>query len=1037
MIDGSLSLFTQPIQAPYPGLRSFQPHESAIFFGRNEHVADMLTVLENHRFLAVVGPSGGGKSSLVLAGLIPALHRGELITAQSDDWRFLILRPGDTPYLNLAKTAQQRLWPADGLRRFHDGDAGLTELVLRGSPFGFIETLRDAAIPEQTNVLLMVDQFEELFRFRTQEFDPDGTVATRRNTAAAFVQLLLETAKQTRRPVYVMLTMRTDFLGDCDVFDGLPQAINQSQYLTPRLSLTQLAEAIVRPLQQAPFHGSVASEIAQRILNDLGTGRDELPIVQHVLFRAWQRKKQVNPNDVVRLTLSDYDTVGGLKNALSLHADEALNEFKMRGQERIVQKVFCGLCTRGANGQHIRRPATIQQLADESGFSTDDVISVVEAFRRDDRCFLMPPNDRELTPSRKVDISHESILRQWTNLNSWVEQESRSAAMFIRLRDAALRWPEQEPLLRDPALSVALNWKELQQPSPAWAERYGGELSRTLEYLRKSQEERQRELRAAEIIRRQELEDAQARAAAQTADARRFRIATNALSILFIAALLAATYAFVQRQHVVSLNKNAQQLKVEKQSLQDDKTNLIDAIAKLGIEKRKIEVKVQTLLTNEANLIVQQNQLQQFNEALAAIGSAYGSVQASGAGEVAIVFHEGDVSPDAVLPLLGRVGKVQSLNLSRTSVSVMGLKAITGLPSLKSLDLSFTETTDEGLSQIAAMRHLTTLFLNDTALTADGMSQLETLIDLKTLDVSHDQVNQASVDRLGTKLSGCSIIYNPDPLLDAISKYHGDLDRALLSVGGGCTGNTLSFFDSLITDAALRVLAKWGRANTLSLLYCNRITNDGLKYLRRIPNLNSVEMGMCSQITDLGIENMNLGGISDLKSLKFDSIALTDRGLKAISQSTALTNLTVTGNGQVITDEGMAYLARLAHLETLQIGPNSNLGAKSLVHIAKLRNLRVLSFWGNDGVPGSSLVVLTNLTNLRELDLKFTKQLTDADLTHLEKLTYLKTLNLANCVKLTKEGVAKLRRTLVGTEVTWEKATIEELLPFIGAPPAI
>src|SRR5688500_12776749 len=108
------SSFTRPIQAPYPGLRPFQPHEWPLFFGRNEHVADMLTVLENHRFLAVVGPSGGGKSSLVLAGLIPALERGELLTAESNDWRFVILRPGDAPYRNLADSAQQHLWSNGG-----------------------------------------------------------------------------------------------------------------------------------------------------------------------------------------------------------------------------------------------------------------------------------------------------------------------------------------------------------------------------------------------------------------------------------------------------------------------------------------------------------------------------------------------------------------------------------------------------------------------------------------------------------------------------------------------------------------------------------------------------------------------------------------------------------------------------------------------------------------------------------------------------------------------------------------------------------
>ncbi|HEX7678089.1 MAG TPA: hypothetical protein VF713_08200, partial [Thermoanaerobaculia bacterium] len=269
----------QSPSAPYPGLRAFQPHESAIFFGRGEHVADMLTILENQRFLAVVGPSGSGKSSLVLAGLIPALRSGDLLTAKSRDWRFLTVRPGDTPYRILANAVQRQLWPGGEPKRFHDGDAGLSESILRSSPFGFIETLRDAGIPTDTNVLLLIDQFEELFRFRNPDAIRAGIAAQRRDDAALYVQLLLETAKQTRYSVYVMLTMRTDFLGDCDVFDGLPQAINQSQYLTPRLTLAQLSDAIARPLEQPPFGGSVAADVVQRILNDVGSERDELPIV--------------------------------------------------------------------------------------------------------------------------------------------------------------------------------------------------------------------------------------------------------------------------------------------------------------------------------------------------------------------------------------------------------------------------------------------------------------------------------------------------------------------------------------------------------------------------------------------------------------------------------------------------------------------------------------------------------------------------------------------------------------------------------------
>ncbi|HND51381.1 MAG TPA: hypothetical protein PLV92_03260, partial [Pirellulaceae bacterium] len=480
------SRFDKPIAAPYPGLRPFEPHESAIFFGRDEHVAEMLTVLEDHRFLAVVGPSGGGKSSLVLAGLLPALRRGELLTARSPDWRFVTLRPGDDPFGNLARAAQEFLETktsstdaSDGndTGSFHDGDAELTELLLRGSPRGFVQTLKDAAVPPPTNVLLLVDQFEEIFRFRAPEqAGTEAAAAKRRNDAAAFVQLLLATAKQNERPVHVLLTMRSDFLGDCDIFDGLPQAINAGQYLTPRLNWRQLEQAIVGPPALPQFGGVVDASVVQRITNDIGTQRDELPVVQHALFRAWLQSGDRSLNDGKRtLTIADYHDVGGIREALSREADRALEECRVLGLERIVERVFRALVQRGANGQRVRRPVTLGQLVDETGGELDELRSVVDAFRRPDRSFLVPAISAvpHLEANTRIDISHESLIRQWDSLSHWLLNEEESESRFRRLVEAerAHRLGEGD-LLAEIELNRLQGWWDAEQPRQAWMNRY-------------------------------------------------------------------------------------------------------------------------------------------------------------------------------------------------------------------------------------------------------------------------------------------------------------------------------------------------------------------------------------------------------------------------------------------------------------------------------------------------------------------------------------------------------------------------------------
>ena len=180
-----------------------------------------------------------------------------------------------------------------------------------------------------TNVLLLIDQFEEIFRFRgTDEDDPPVQMsrpqrlerARRRAEADDFVDLMLGLKASTHLSVYIVLTMRTDFLGDCDLFYGLPEAMNQCRYLVPRLTRQQLRQAIEGP---ALLSGtSLTPRLLDRLLNQLGDRADRLPVLQHVLLRTWdiwQHDPQAGPMD-----LHHYEAAGTLRNALSQHADEAL-----------------------------------------------------------------------------------------------------------------------------------------------------------------------------------------------------------------------------------------------------------------------------------------------------------------------------------------------------------------------------------------------------------------------------------------------------------------------------------------------------------------------------------------------------------------------------------------------------------------------------------------------------------------------------------------------------------------------------------------
>src|SRR5262249_9802681 len=199
---------------PYPGLRPFRREETDLFFGREDCINTMIDRLAAARFLAVLGASGTGKASLVRTGFIDALELGAMAPARSA-WRVVDFRPGAAPLKNLAR----RLLETEGKetsRSSSQADIDLLRAYFTRGPRSIVEWCNDGHLPENTNLLLLVDQFEELFRYR----DYAG-----REEAQAFVRLLLESARSARFPIYVALTMRSEYLGVCALIEDLAESI--------------------------------------------------------------------------------------------------------------------------------------------------------------------------------------------------------------------------------------------------------------------------------------------------------------------------------------------------------------------------------------------------------------------------------------------------------------------------------------------------------------------------------------------------------------------------------------------------------------------------------------------------------------------------------------------------------------------------------------------------------------------------------------------------------------------------------------------
>src|SRR5262249_13586833 len=407
--------------------------------GREEQCDQLLAKLGQRRMVVVVGASGSGKSSLVRAGLIPALESGYLPSAGTA-WRIAVCRPGANPVDNLAASLiAHRTTEAAG------PSFGLDEIrsLLDFSSLGLVECAQRLLDGSSERLLVVIDQFEEIFRFSRE----GGASAD--DDAAGFVSLILAAALSYDAPVYVVLTMRSDYLGDCGRFVGMPEALNDSQFLVPQMTRDQVKEAIQGPIGVGGAR--ITSRLVQRLLHDFeqltidgrrGRGvraADPLPLLQHALMRVWEASSNARAADeAIDLAHYEESPVCTIAQALDLHAEEAFNGLADPEDRQIVERIFRRLTERDPENRDIRRPTAIDELGaighrveSAAPNEVERVRSLIQQFAQPGRSFVF--FDR----LDVVDISHESLIRQWKRLASWVEREANSKRIFTTLSEWA------------------------------------------------------------------------------------------------------------------------------------------------------------------------------------------------------------------------------------------------------------------------------------------------------------------------------------------------------------------------------------------------------------------------------------------------------------------------------------------------------------------------------------------------------------------------------------------------------------------------
>lgn len=509
---------------PFPGLRSYTTDDSYIFFGRDGQIDEILDKLSRNRFVAVMGYSGSGKSSLMACGLVPALYGG-FITKTGSLWNVLTTRPGSSPIRNLVNSVIEFMLQTGRLETAEtEVYRAIINAVLRSSNEGLIEVARFLQRSDNENTFFLIDQFEEVFRYRDQD-DPEAL-----NDAQLYVNLVLTAVEQTSVPAYVALTMRSDFIGECSIFSGLTQQINRSNYLIPQLSREQKKAVIEGPITVAG--GRISPRLVKRLLNEIGNSHDQLPILQHALMRTWdywvQNHEPGEPVDV-----RHYNAIGRVSTALAQHANEAFDELSLRDKQ-IAEILFKNITEKNQNNRGMRRPCRLALVAELADAGEDEVISVVEHFRRAGRSFLMPAAHIPLDGDSVIELSHESLMRIWTRLETWVDEEFESASMYKRLSEAAAMYQiGKTGLWRPPDLQLALNWHKKQNPTRTWGQRYDEAFERTIVFLETSRITYEAELKNQEMMQKRVLQ--------------RTRAWAVILGIAFLVAIMFFVFAYLQK----------------------------------------------------------------------------------------------------------------------------------------------------------------------------------------------------------------------------------------------------------------------------------------------------------------------------------------------------------------------------------------------------------------------------------------------------------------------------------------------------------
>lgn len=411
---------------PYKGLLAFHEADSGVYFGRSREIqalGEKFRALQGPdsalRLLPIYGPSGSGKSSLARAGLIPELGHHPL--PGRDRARVAVLMPGTQPLQALAailaRIAEHDLTPVKKTREFAE------ELALPNKEGQYDGLQRIASVlPEIATfpLIVLVDQFEEVYSLCKDAQERD-----------AFIANLLQASGDRSRYVSVILTMRSDFLGETQKHPTLNRLFSTQGFLVPTMDEEALREAISKPAELA---GAPLDRAIVDLLIEQTEGREgALPLLQFALTRLWEGLRQgVAPADTL-------NQIGGVGGALAGEAQRVYDSLSPE-EQAIARRVFLGLVQLGEDVRDTRRRAHLSELI-ASDSEASRVRGIIARFAANDARFLTTSQNQQY--GETIEVTHEALIRSWSQLGDWLKENREALRQKQKIEQAAEEWVSQ------------------------------------------------------------------------------------------------------------------------------------------------------------------------------------------------------------------------------------------------------------------------------------------------------------------------------------------------------------------------------------------------------------------------------------------------------------------------------------------------------------------------------------------------------------------------------------------------------------------